>query len=307
MRLRTIGKLGVILSIILFCIGVGFYSFAQFSFAEKDKSVDLLALVPSDCVGVLETDNIDFLLNELPQTAYAGQLDTLQRNGLLSVVWDGIAPYTADNAHGLHNQLNYAMISFHAPVSSQNVVMYFRTKESEKNFLYEMMKNRGMNFTPKKESYRGKTIEVFPVKGNGFISAYTGKGFLAISYQKSLIEKVIDAEKDGISLRLDEGLTAVSQKKSANFITLYGRTASFPLLTGRHKGCWSEFDIHLSSEVFYLSGSMYAPDSCMHRIMEQMRSIPSLTEDSVLILSGQERGRFLHIPGIRYSPTHVVR
>ena len=31
MKLRTVGKLGVILSVILFCIGVGLYSFARLS------------------------------------------------------------------------------------------------------------------------------------------------------------------------------------------------------------------------------------------------------------------------------------
>lgn len=58
MKLRTVGKLGVILSVILFCIGVGLYSFARLSLAESGKDADLLAVVPSDCIGLLETDNI---------------------------------------------------------------------------------------------------------------------------------------------------------------------------------------------------------------------------------------------------------
>lgn len=55
MKLRTVGKLGVILSVILFCIGVGLYSFARLSLAESGKDADLLAVVPSDCIGLLET------------------------------------------------------------------------------------------------------------------------------------------------------------------------------------------------------------------------------------------------------------
>ena len=46
MKLRTVGKLGVILSVILFCIGVGLYSFARLSLAESGKGADLLAVVP---------------------------------------------------------------------------------------------------------------------------------------------------------------------------------------------------------------------------------------------------------------------
>ena len=61
-----VGKVGVIVSIILFCIAVGVYSFVQLSVADKGKNVDLLSFVPADCMAVLETDNADFLVNEFP-------------------------------------------------------------------------------------------------------------------------------------------------------------------------------------------------------------------------------------------------
>lgn len=289
MKLRTVGKLGVILSVILFCIGVGLYSFARLSLAESGKDADLLAVVPSDCIGLLETDNIEFMVNEFPQAAYAGQLDTLQSSGLFSVVGEDMIPYIVENAHDLHNQMNYMMVSFHAPISSRNLVMYFRTNESGRNFIREMITRKGLSFSAKKETYRGKTIEIYPVSNNDFISCYNGKGFLAVSYQKNLIEKVIDAEKDEKSLRQDVGFTSIAHTKTANFLTLYGHTASIPLLAEENTDCWSEFDIHLNSEVFYLSGSMYASDSCLYRVEERLKSIQPLREDSVLILSGQEK------------------
>lgn len=37
MKLRTVGRLGVILSIILFCIGIGVYSFTQLSLVDKGE------------------------------------------------------------------------------------------------------------------------------------------------------------------------------------------------------------------------------------------------------------------------------
>jgi len=222
MKLRTVGKLGVILSVILFCIGVGLYSFARLSLAESGKDADLLAVVPSDCIGLLETDNIEFMVNEFPQAAYAGQLDTLQSSGLFSVVGEDMIPYIVENAHDLHNQMNYMMVSFHAPISSRNLVMYFRTNESGRNFIREMITRKGLSFSAKKETYRGKTIEIYPVSNNDFISCYNGKGFLAVSYQKNLIEKVIDAEKDEKSLRQDVGFTSIAHTKTANFLTLYG-------------------------------------------------------------------------------------
>ena len=151
MKLRTVGKLGVILSVILFCIGVGLYSFARLSLAESGKDADLLAVVPSDCIGLLETDNIEFMVNEFPQAAYAGQLDTLQSSGLFYVVGEDMIPYIVENAHDLHNQMNYMMVSFHAPISSRNLVMYFRTNESGRNFIREMITRKGLFFQLKKK------------------------------------------------------------------------------------------------------------------------------------------------------------
>lgn len=61
MRFRTVVKIGVGLSVLLFCIGVAFYSFLSLTDAEKGKDVNMFALVPDDCNGVLDTDNIFFI------------------------------------------------------------------------------------------------------------------------------------------------------------------------------------------------------------------------------------------------------
>ena len=52
------------------------------------------------------------------------------------------------------------------------------------------------SFSPKKEKYRGKTIAVYPLGNNDFLAVYSEAGFYVVSYQKSLIEKVIDARED---------------------------------------------------------------------------------------------------------------
>ena len=56
MGYRTVAKFGVLLSVILFCIGVGLYGFARLNAADKDKDIDLVSWVPDDCIGVMETD-----------------------------------------------------------------------------------------------------------------------------------------------------------------------------------------------------------------------------------------------------------
>lgn len=291
MKLRTVGRLGVILSIILFCIGIGVYSFTQLSLVDKGKDVRLTAFVPNTCLGVLETDNFDYFINEFPQTAYANQLDTLQRAGLLESVLGNLSRYTNSPAHDWSNQVSRMMISFHKPGSSQDLVIYFQMNNPKDEFIKSILQKGGVCFEAKKEKYRGEEILIYPVENGDFVSAYMEDGFLAVSYQKKLIEQVIDAAKDQTSLEEDTAFRTIYSPKSSNFMTLYTHFASVPLLEKPGvTQVWSEFDIHLNSEVLYLSGSMYEPDSCMQSSILQLEQVQSSYEsDSMLIVSGQGR------------------
>lgn len=44
MQIRSVIKLGVVLSVVLFCIGIAFYGFARLSMADKESRVDVLNL-----------------------------------------------------------------------------------------------------------------------------------------------------------------------------------------------------------------------------------------------------------------------
>ncbi len=44
MRLRTVAKLGVVLSVVLFCIAVGFYGFTRLSMTDRGRGVQSLLL-----------------------------------------------------------------------------------------------------------------------------------------------------------------------------------------------------------------------------------------------------------------------
>ena len=283
-----VGKVGVIVSIILFCIGVGFYSFARLSMTNEGKDADLLYFVPDNCMGILETDNIEFLANEFPQTTYAVQLDTLRHSGLFPILFDNIFPDANSNVHRLGNDINRMIISFHAPMSARNVVMYFHTHKSGKEYLQKIIQKQGSKFVPKKNSYRGEDIFIYPTDNGDFISAYYEKGFCAVSYQKKLIEQVIDAHKDGNSLREDPIFIEGYESKAVNFMAVYGRGPSLPLIKSQMQ-CWSSFDIHLNSEMFYLSGSTIVPDAFQIQVANELDCIPPLSEDSFLILSGQSK------------------
>lgn len=308
MQIRSVIKLGVVLSVVLFCIGIAFYGFARLSMADKENRVDIFEFVPKDCAGILETDNIDNFMHVFSQAAYSSQLDTLHRAGLMNDILSDLSRYSSAAAHGLSYQMNHVVISFHRPHTAMDVVAYFRIGKEGKHQLIEAVKGKhGADFVPKKETYRGKKIEIYPLSSTRYLSVYTTDGLVVVSYQKKLIEQVIDAVKDNNSLREDSVFTSIHHTQPASFITIYGRTPSVPFLGKESCHSWSEYDIHLNSEVFYLSGQMKEEQvDCLDRMLQAVHTVPVVSEsDSLLVVSGRERVDSC-ISKVIASPSHTL-
>lgn len=308
MQIRSVIKLGVVLSVVLFCIGIAFYGFARLSMADKENRVDIFEFVPKDCAGILETDNIDNFMHVFSQAAYSSQLDTLHRAGLMNDILSDLSRYSSAAAHGLSYQMNHVVISFYRPHTAMDVVAYFRIGEEGKRQLIEAVKGKhGADFVPKKETYRGKKIEIYPLSSTRYLSVYTTDGLVVVSYQKKLIEQVIDAVKDNNSLREDSVFTSIHHPQPASFITIYGRTPSVPFLGKESCHSWSEYDIHLNSEVFYLSGQMKEEQvDCLDRMLQAVHTVPVVSEsDSLLVVSGRERVDSC-ISKVIASPSHTL-
>ena len=308
MQIRSVIKLGVVLSVVLFCIGIAFYGFARLSMADKESRVDVFEFIPKDCAGILETDNIDNFMHGFSQAAYSSQLDTLHRAGLMNDILSDLSRYSSAAAHGLSYQMNHVVFSFHYPHTAMDVVAYFRIGKEGKHQLVEAVKGKhGADFVPKKEIYRGKKIEIYPLSSTKYLSVYTTDGLVVVSYQKKLIEQVIDAVKDNSSLREDSVFTSIHHPQPASFITIYGRTPSVPFLGKESCHSWSEYDIHLNSEVFYLSGQMKEEQAdCLDRMLQAVHTVPVVSEsDSLLVVSGRERVDSC-ISKVIASPSHTL-
>lgn len=308
MQIRSVIKLGVVLSVVLFCIGIAFYGFARLSMADKESRVDIFEFIPKDCAGILETDNIDNLMHGFSQAAYSSQLDTLHRAGLMNDILSDLSRYSSAAAHGLSYQMNHVVFSFHYPHTAMDVVAYFRIGKEGKHQLIEAVKGKhGADFVPKKEIYRGKKIEIYPLSSTKYLSVYTTDGLVVVSYQKKLIEQVIDAVKDNSSLREDSVFTSIHHPQPASFITIYGRTPSVPFLGKESCHSWSEYDIHLNSEVFYLSGQMKEEQAdCLDRMLQAVNTVPVVSDkDSLLVVSGRERVDSC-ISKVIASPSHTL-
>ncbi len=289
MKLHTIAKLGGFLSVVLFLIGIGMYGFVMISEDGDGKNIDLLSLVPDNSVRVLATDNLDYFSNEFPQTSYAQHLKDFSHSGVVDSILKHVMNFSSVGAHRLGNQMNQLLISFHSPQNVDDVVIYFKMTKQSKKLLADILMKQEKIFSPKVEDYRGEDIVIYPYGHTRFVAVYSGKGFLAVSYQKRLIEEVIDAEKDGTSLKNDPNFTKIHHSKSSNYMTIYGRTPVVPSVCADSTQYWNEYDIHLNSDVFYLSGRMYASDECLEQMRERLSGIAMKSDNRFLVVSGQHK------------------
>ena len=259
MRMKTVVKLGTILSVLLFVLAVGYYAFMRLDMMDRNRDVNLFSLVPSSSVGVLESNNVHAFFDDYSMLNYSDELEKMQFPGLFNFLIHGLNMYAGDNAHGLSYQMNQLVVSFHQPVTPRNQVVYFRLGMADEQLLSDMLQEYvSGNFLPKEEEYRGKKILIYPLSHDEFLATYTEEGFVVLSYQKRLVEEVIDAQLDETALGYDTVFSRVlDKKKSKDFLTLYGRSSSIPSLD-LDSNTWSEYDFHLNSDVVYLTGDMYA-------------------------------------------------
>lgn len=285
MRLKTVVKLGTVISVLLFALAIGYYAFTRLDMAEDNRDVNLYHLVPSCSIGVLDTDNIHAFLNEHPDWNYSHELTGFQFPGLFNFLVNGLNEYMSD-AHGLSNRMSRLLVSFHHPGTSRDQVVYFRMGMEDEQLLADMLQEyMPGNFLPKEEEYRGKTMRIYPLSNEDFLTVFVEKGLVVLSYQKRLIEEVVDALLDETALGNDRVFAEIlPKKKSQNFLRLYGRSASMPFLNMGQE-CWSEYDFHMNSDVVYLTGDTYAPEvsDCMGHVSERLSEVPVVREDGLLI------------------------
>lgn len=288
MRLRSVVMLGTVISVLLFGMAVGFYVFTRLDMTAYNREVNLYSLVPSDCSGVLESDNINAFLDNSQMQNYNHELKGFQFPGLFEFLLGELNEYSSENAHGLSSQMSRMVVSFHSPMDQ---VVYFRMGTADEQLLADMLQEYAPgNFLPKEEVYRGKSIYVYPLSNEEFLAAYTEKGVFVVSFQKRLIEKVIDARLDNTSLSNDEVFSKlIGKKKEQNFLTLYAREAPMPFLN-MGPDCWSEYNFYMNSDVVYLTGDTFIPADSQYieEAGERFHEVEIIKEDSLIISSDKD-------------------
>lgn len=285
MRLKTVVKLGTMVSVLLFVLAMGYYALMRLDMTKHHREVNLFSLVPSDCVGVLDSDNIYAFLDECSNLNYSKELEGFQFPGLFSFLLNELNDYTS-GSHGVSHEMSRLAVSFHRSGTSLDQVVYFRMGMADEQLLSDVLQEyMPGNFLPKEETYREKTMQIYPLYHDKFLVVYEEEDFVVLSYQKRLVEKVIDAQLDGTSLNGDAVFTdMVGKKKTQHSLRLYGRSASLPFLD-LGTDCWSEYEFHLNSDVLYLMGETYMPDSSvsLKAVKAHLEEVPIVKEEEVVV------------------------
>ena len=258
MKLRSVVRWCVGVSVALFCIAMGCYTYMRLDIAKKNRAFDLYSLVPANSIGVLESEDVSAFFHEVSMLNYSQEFERFQFSGLMNFILKGLGEYAATNAHGLDYQMNHLLVSFHASGTPRDQVIYFHMHSADKDLLTDLFAEYAPNdYLPKEEVYRGKRMVIYPLGYTEYLATYAEDGFLVVSFQKKLIEQVIDTHLDGYSLQENPVFDQMQEnRKSRNLLTLYSHSIAMPLLN-RGDECWSEYDIHLNSDVLYLAGNAY--------------------------------------------------
>lgn len=239
--------------------GIIWWGYKQLSLHEEKADIDLYTLVPAESQAVLETQDIQALLKSIRYANFNREYESLHISELLDYLSDGLESISSQQAHGLSGEMSQLLVSFHAPGMAQDQVIYGRLNDNEKNFIQGLLTQQAETAklpSPKTFIYKGEEILIYPI-GKTFMACYFVPGCFAISLQEKLIEKVIDAYKEGSSISHDKGFQPLrQQRKHHDPLTLYLYNEGEPM-----QG-WTEFDIRMNAESIYLTSGHAVQDTC---------------------------------------------
>lgn len=272
MKLRTVIKIAVISSVVLLCTGFAMYSFFKLSAAENRNDFNLYTLVPPTATAVFETDNLAGLVQDIDELSCSKEHHFLYISKLFSILKSQLNTLLEDTPHGLSRQMNKVLFSFHEPDNDLNQVLYCSLGSGDYELVEKFIqKYCSSSFPSKLFNYKGEEICIYPMPDGSFLACYMTSRLLVVSYQKKLIEQVIDARQSRRSLLKDVSFkTVYSEQKGPVAATVYVRMQSLDMgkMTDGIRsqaiiGGWTEFDMKMNGDAIYFSGTSHDTDTCV--------------------------------------------
>lgn len=270
MKLRALMKIAVITSIVLLCTGFGVYSFFRLNAVENSHKFNLYTLVPQDAIAILETDRMADLVEQINNLSCSKDDHFLYISELFVYLKKYLHTLVEKTPHGLSKQMNKMLISFHKPDTPMNQVLYCTLGSGDYELIEAFIqKYCSSTFPLKYFDYKGEEISIYTMVDGSFLAAYFTSDFIAVSFQKRLIEEVIDASLEKKSLaQLSSFRTMYKGKHDNGPARVYIRMDSLSMgkttdgiRPQTSLSRWMEFDLKFNENAIYCSGISHEVDS----------------------------------------------
>lgn len=268
MNPKTLIRTLLVAIVALLCVGVGAYSFLQLNAVESHRDFTLYELVPQDALAVLETDGMEGLVDDINALHCSKDNHFLHVSELFAYLKQHLHLLEEGTPHGLSPQMNKMLLSFHEPDSPMNQVLYCRFGSGDYELMETLLQRCPSAFSSKTFPYKGEKIRIYPLPDGHFLAVYATEDFLVASFQKRLVEQVIDTRREKKSLMRLASFREIHSGKYANVpARIYVRMKSVNMgkqAEGRHAarlGGWAEFDMKFAENAIYCSGISHGVDS----------------------------------------------
>lgn len=286
MKARLVVRFSMLLAVALLCLGFGVYSFFRLNAVGERHDFNLYSLVPQDAIAVLETGRMAALVDDINALPCSKDDHFLYVSDIFVYLKDHLHTFVDDTPHGLSSQMNKMLISFHEPDTPQNQIFYCTLGNDDLDMVESFVtKYCSSTFPSRFIDYKGEEIRIYPMPEERFLAVYVAKDFLVASFQKRLVERVIDAYRGRQALADDADFTQIhSDKHSRADATLYVRLQQVEMGKNTDKtsahfelGSWTEFDLKLNHEAIYCSGLNHVADTT-HLLLQAMKNVEPTEE-----------------------------
>lgn len=275
MRAKSHFKKILLAILFLFAVILAVFFYVGISDAEYDREFNLYSLLPEETKAVFSTEEYKSFCNDVLQGDFQYKENFKAFNSkLFNLINQHFIPFTL-KLGDVDRSKKEVLVSFHSPYGHSDQVFFAKLNMKGFNALQKYLKrNIEESFPYRLFIYRGEEIRIYTLNSGDFLAFYITPRFFVVSFQKKLIEKVIDTYIDNTSLLKNESFCRNCIETVKNKSTLYLNADSISYgnkdTFTKNISDWMAFDIEMNPKSLLLKGEGTVSDSTGLSLVETL-------------------------------------